>query len=108
MRVRIWYEERQRRMPVQRRRAQANAVPGRLRLDPAERRSLRLGLDDADGPSLDEKQIIGRPRAEGKLPHRHAQPCAQVEVAAVLHHPAVGFQQSVDILAGVLLGRRHS
>ena len=97
-------EEGEGRVVVQGELAQAEAVPGRLRLDAAESGALRLGLDGADGLAIHEQQVVGEAGLQGKLAHGNAGGRAQVHLVAALYPPAGGFQQVINALSGLLFG----
>ncbi len=50
---------------------------------------------------------VRKPRFERKFADGNARACAQVDVVAVLNHPAGGFQLGVDGLPGKGLGAGH-
>ena len=79
---------------------ESDAVLAGLRLDAAEGRALRLGLDGADGLAMDEQQVVGLAGGQGKLAHRDPDGRAQVSPTSVLHFPAGGSQKPVNIGAG--------
>ena len=83
---------------------QAVAVLRRLGLDAAEGRAHRLGLDHADGASIDEEHIVREAGLKGKLRHGHTVGGAQVDLFTWLHRPSGGLEMLINMLSGFLLG----
>ena len=108
-------EKRQRRVPGQGDAPQADGVLGRLRLDAAQCRALRLGLHSANGPAIDEQQVVGVNRrgwvalaTQGELAHGDADGRAQVHLGAVLDLPTHIFKQCINPLPGLIFGLHQS
>ena len=83
---------------------ESDAVLAGLRLDAAEGRALRLGLDGADGLAIDEQQVVGLAGGQGKLAHRDPDGRAQVSPTPILHFPTGGSQKPVNIGPGSFFG----
>jgi hypothetical protein len=78
-------------------------VFGGLDFHAAERESLGLGFDDADGLSAGIEHVVGETAFEGELADGDAGPGGDVHLIAVLHDPSALLQQPVDLTAGFLL-----
>jgi hypothetical protein len=80
---------------------------GEKGLDARQRRTLGLGLDDADGLAVDKEQIVGVAGAQGKFAHGNTPGRAQVELVTVLDTPACLGEQVVNGCSGFFLWCRH-
>ena len=98
-------QERQRR----RQRRQVPWEPRRvlrgLRLHARQRRARRLRFHGADRLAIHEQQVVDPavPGGHDELPDCHPLPGVQVEVLAVLHHPAARDELPVDLHPGARL-----
>ena len=79
----------------------------RLWLDAAEGNAFGLGFDDAHGLAVDKEQIVSV-AAAGKFAHGDAAPRTEIPVPAVLHQPAGGGEQVIDLRSGEFFGCWHS
>lgn len=62
---------------------------------------MRLCLDDADGPATGDEEVVGLAGAgDVDLADGDAGTGEEVELVAVLHDPAGGFEQAVDGYSG--------
>ncbi len=102
-------DERQRAAPRRQAGGLALCVLAGLHLHAGERGALLLGLDHAGGLAVDVEQVVRFAVAgvQLELADRHAAGGVDVGGLEVLHRPAGGGEQAVDVLAGELLGRCH-
>ena len=66
--------------------------------------TVRLGLDDADGPPVGEEHVIGRTDVGLVFAHRDAEPGIEVDSILVLHVPARSPEAIINSVAGDLFG----
>src|SRR5690606_30930112 len=90
------------------RRREPERVLRRLPLDAAERVAGGLGLECADGPAVDEEEVVGEamPACHRELAYRDAPARVHVHVGAVLDDPSRGLEGGVDLFAGFFFGLR--
>ena len=59
-----------------------------------------LGLDNADGLAIHKEQVVSAARDERNFSNGDSLSCPEVELPGVLHHPATGNKECIDLLAG--------
>jgi hypothetical protein len=83
-------------------------VSGRWKLNSRQGGPHLLRLHHAHQLVAQEQAVIGLTPGGGQLPHGNTRPCAQVEVATVLHRPAGRLQQGIDPAPGLGFGLQGS
>jgi hypothetical protein len=83
-------------------------VLGGLPSDSCERLALLLRFQDADGPAVDEEEVVGSAVRLGKyeLAHGDAAGSGEVGLAGVLDRPAGSLEHPVDLDPGLGLRRQ--